>query len=66
MYDTLGEYNHAKELHEKALAIFKEIFGEDHGDVATSYDNSALVYTRLGEYNQAKELHEKALIIIWQ
>ena len=63
MYDTLGEYNQAKELHEKALTIFKEIFGEDHGDVATSYDNLALVYNRPGEYNQAKELHEKALLI---
>ena len=37
MYDTLGEYNQAKELHEKALIISKKIFGEDHADVATSY-----------------------------
>ena len=41
----------------------KKIFGEDHADVATSYNNLALVYERLGEYNQAKELHEKALTI---
>ena len=63
MYERLGEYNQAKELHEKALIIKKKIFGEDHAAVATSYDNLALVYKRLGEYNQAKELHEKALII---
>ena len=43
--------------------IPKKIFGEDHADVATSYNNLALVYERLGEYNQAKELHEKALTI---
>ena len=63
VYNCLGEYNQAKELFEKALTIRKKIFGEDHADVATSYDNLALVYNRLGEYNQAKELHEKALMI---
>ena len=66
VYHRLGEYNQAKELHEKALTIYKQIFGEDHAAVATSYDNLALVYDRLGEYNQAKELHEKALIIYKQ
>ena len=63
MYDSLGEYNQAKELHEKALTICKKIFGEDHADVATSYDNLVSVYQSLGEYNQAKELQEKAVTI---
>ena len=63
VYHSLGEYNQAKELHEKALIIRKTIFGEDHADVATSYNNLASVYNSLGEYNQAKELHEKALVI---
>ena len=63
MYHSLGEYNEAKELHEKALIIRKKTFGEDHADVATSYNNLALVYQRLGEDDQAKELYEKALII---
>ena len=47
-----------RKLHEKALIIRKQIFGEDHAAVATSYDNFALVYYTLGEYNQGKELHE--------
>ena len=63
MYNSLGEYNQAKELHDKALMIYKKNFGEDHADVATSYSNLASVYHRLGEYNQAKDLHEKALTI---
>ena len=63
MYTSLGECNQAKELHEKALMIRKKIFGENHADVATSYNGLALVYNSLGEYNQAKELHEKALMI---
>ena len=63
MYGSLGEYNQAKQLHEKALTIRKKIFDEDHADVARSYNNLALVYNSLGEYNQAKELYEKALMI---
>ena len=63
VYKNLGEYNQAKELHEKALMIDKKIFGEDHGSVATGYNNLALVYYDLKEYNQAKQLYEKALTI---
>ena len=51
VYNSLGEYNQAKELHEKALMIHKKIFDEDHADVATSYNNLASVYYSLGEYN---------------
>ena len=63
LYESLGEYNQAKELQEKALTICEKIFGEDHADVAISYNNLALVYKSLGKYSQAKELHEKALTI---
>ena len=63
MYDNRREYSQGKELHEKALTIYKKIFGEDHADVATSYNNLASVYNSLGEYNEAKELYEKALTI---
>ena len=54
MCNRLGEYNQAKELHEKALTIRKKIVGEDHADLASSYNNLASVYYRLGEYNQPK------------
>ena len=64
VYNSLGEYNQAKELHEKAMMIRKKIFGEDHDHVATSYNNLAAVYDSLGEYNQAQELLEKALVIL--
>ena len=63
MYHSLGEYNQAKELHEKALIIYKKICDEDHADVASSYHKLAVVYHSLGEYNQAKELLKKALMI---
>ena len=63
MYNDRREYNPAKELYEKALTNRKKIFGEDHADVATSYNNLAVVYNSLKEYNQAKELALKALRI---
>ena len=63
IYDTIGEFMQAKELHEKALAIRKKIFGEEHADVALSYSNLATVYKSIGEYSQAQKLHEKALAI---
>ena len=49
MYTHLGEYNEAKELHEKAMMIRKKIFGENHAHVARSCDNLASVYNSLGE-----------------
>ena len=65
VYNSLGEYNQAKDLHEKALMISRKIFGEDHGSVvvAASYNNLATVYFSLKENNQAKELNEKAMMI---
>ena len=63
MYYGLGEYNQAKELHEKALMIRKKIFDEHHADVASSYHKLAVVYHSLREYNQAIELQVKALIM---
>ena len=43
VYNSLGEYNQAKDLHENALMIRKKIFGENHADVATSCNNLANV-----------------------
>ena len=63
VYERIGKYSQAEGFHKKALMIRKNIFGEDHTDVASSYNNLASVYCTLGKYNQAKELHEKALVI---
>ena len=63
VYDSIGKYSQAEGFHKKALIIRKKIFGEDHTDVASSYNNLASVYSSLGEYNQAEKLYEKALVI---
>ena len=59
----LGQYNQAKEFHEKSLAIQKEIYGEHHGEVATSYHNLGDVNWKLDKYSQAIEYYEKSLAI---
>ena len=47
----------------KALIIKKKIFGEEHADVAATYNNLGTVHQALGQYNEAKDYYEKALII---
>jgi tetratricopeptide (TPR) repeat protein len=61
--DDKAEYDQAKPLYERALAIREKVFGEEHPDVATSLNNLALLYDNQGEYEQAKPLYERALAI---
>ena len=61
--NKMSDLSQAKDLFYKALAIQRNIFGESHADVATSYNDLGAVYMDIGEYNQAKELHAKALMI---
>ena len=62
-FRCLGQHNEAKEYHEKALIIYKKIFGEEHPNVASCYNDLGNDYQRLGQYNEAKEYHEKALVV---
>ena len=62
-YNGLGQHDQAKECNEKALSISKNIYDEEHPDVAKSYHNLGVDYNRLGQHNQAKECEEKALSI---
>jgi tetratricopeptide (TPR) repeat protein len=40
-----------------------KLFGHDHIDVATSYNNIGIVYGRQSKYDEAFEVHQKALEI---
>ena len=62
VYNSLGKYSQAKELHEKALIIRKKIFDEDHADVLTSYKDLAIVYNSLGENSQANKLSRESTV----
>ncbi len=58
-----GDYDEAKALHERALALKRATLGEDHLDVATSLNNLAAVHQSMGAWAEAKPLHERALAI---
>ena len=54
VYSDLGQYNQAKEYHEKSLAIKKEIYGEEHPDVKKTFNNLRLVESKQRELNQTR------------
>ena len=58
-----AEYKKAETLYEKNLRIREKVLGKDHPDMATSYNNLALVYKDQGKYKQAEELYKKAMQI---
>ena len=61
VFQSLGQYDKAKEYLEKALAIRIQI-GDKKGE-ASSYGNLGTVFQSLGQYDKAKEYLEKALAI---
>ena len=59
MFHSLGEYQNAKEYHEKALAIAIEI-GHRRGE-GTAYLNLGVVYSNLNKNRKAEEHFDKAV-----
>ena len=61
-------YEHA--LYEKALLVCQHLitlrevlYGNEHANIAESYDNIGLIYSNLGNNQKALEFHRKALVI---
>ena len=70
MFDMFAIMNHGLSLFDKAepyaleaLRIRKELFGDEHGDVATSMTTLAALYERQGRIDEAEPLFRKALTI---
>ena len=60
VYAGKGDLENALVQYQKALEIRTRVFGSDHPDVATSYQNLAAVYQRQGNHVQTKEMVTKA------
>lgn len=56
-----GEYEKARALHERALAIKEKSLGSNHPKVAISLHNLALVAWATGSYSEASELYARTL-----
>ena len=60
VYAGKGDLENALVQYQKGLEIQTRVFGSDHPDVATSYQNLAVVYQRQGNHVQTKEMATKA------
>ena len=58
-----GNYESAKPLYERSLAIREKTFGKEHPDVAESLNNLAELYRTQGDYESAKPLYERSFAI---
>ena len=61
MYYSQGRYSEAEPLFQQALALYKQLLGEAHPDVAQSLNNLAFLYANQGLYQQAEPLLVQAL-----
>ena len=63
VYDSLGLYDQALPLQEKALAARRKLLGEAQLDVATSLIDVGSVLWHRGEYERARPLFEQGLAL---
>ena len=61
VYSSLGEYTRALELHQQALAIFRELSWPV--ELLVALTNTGTAYGNVGEHDRALELHQEALAI---
>ncbi|MEX1366338.1 MAG: serine/threonine-protein kinase [Nannocystaceae bacterium] len=61
-----GEYEEARDLYERALAIREASLGPDHPEVAAALNDLGSVAHSQGEYAEARALYERALVIFEQ
>ncbi|GMH60376.1 hypothetical protein TrLO_g3813 [Triparma laevis f. longispina] len=58
---TNGQYEEAKEVHERCLAGRMKVLGEDHEHMLMTLNYLGIVYKRLGNHEKALEYYERAL-----
>jgi tetratricopeptide (TPR) repeat protein len=64
-YEGQGLYKLAEPWFEQCVSLLETRLGEEHPDVATSYNNLAELYRVQGRYSEAEPLYQKALAL-WQ
>jgi len=58
-----GDFDEARELYERSLAIREKTLGPDHPGVAFSLNNLGALLSRQGKHDEASEFLERALAI---
>jgi tetratricopeptide (TPR) repeat protein len=59
----LGRAGRAKQLFERALALFREAYGQSHAQTATALSDLGVAESGLGDDEAARQHHEEALAI---
>jgi tetratricopeptide (TPR) repeat protein len=62
-FEKRGRYSEAEPLQQQALAMRKQLLGDEHLDVGDSLNNLALLYNHQGRYGEAEPLFQEALAI---
>ena len=63
VYQSLALYDDSERLLDRALALRREVFGEDHLEVAETLVNLAVLYRRQGRYDDVEAPGRRALEI---
>lgn len=58
-----GKYDEALGIAQRCVELSEKLFGENHPDTASSYDEIGVVYDSKGDYDIALEYYNKALTI---
>jgi len=62
----MGKYDEALDVGEATVKIRQKLLGENHPDLALSYDNLSIIYYKAGNMDKCIELNGKALQIYQQ
>ena len=57
LYDNMGNLQKAEEFYLKSFKIYENLFGENHSDVATSYNNLGSLYYNMGNLPKAEQFY---------
>ena len=61
IHNSLGEYQTALDYFLQCAEMRKAALGEDHFDVAATYNNIGHIYANLGEFSKAMEYQKKSM-----
>ncbi len=63
LYEQIGNYDRAEEIHRSALAIRRNLFGEESSEAAKSLNDLGLALMDNNKFQEAEEVHMHALAI---
>ena len=63
VYKNMGNLQKAEEFYMKSLTIRQKLFGENHANVANSFNNLGDLYENMGNLQKAEEFYSKSITI---